>query len=206
VLDRPELAPVADNGLPHYPNYRGTFGTSLAVVTALMASISTAMVVVLSADQATQARLGFLPLTPDQAGTMAGSLATLLFVAATLASVYAQAANRHEVPQAVMDAWLAGRVDTDARTAEWDKTGEAAYRLARISWINGVSLFLLTLGTLSYGKARPELVVAGAIAVAAPVLNVTDAEFRRLDSVLVSLMVITVSGIVATAAGWAIWS
>ena len=57
---------MAGSGTPLYPNTKGTFGTSLAVVTALMASISTALVVVFSADQAAQARLGFLPLTPDE--------------------------------------------------------------------------------------------------------------------------------------------
>jgi len=197
---------VAGSGLPRYPNIQGTFGTSLAVVTALMASVSTAVVVILAADQATQARLGFLPLTPDQAGTITGSVAVFLFVAATLACVYAQAANRHEVPQDVMSAWFRDRVDQNERTAEWDEAGEAAYRWARICWINGVSLFLLTLGTLTYDKVRLELVAAGAIAIAASLLNVTDAEFRRPDSFVVSLPVIAISGIVCAAAAWAIWS
>jgi hypothetical protein len=197
---------VADGRLPRYPNTQGTFGTSLAVVTALLASISTAVVVVLSADQATQARLGFLPVTPDQAGTITGSMAVLLFVAATLACVYAQAANRHQVPQAVIDALFLGRIDKNERLAEWDETGAAAYRSARICWINGISLFLLTLGTLAYSKVRAELVVAAAIAMVASLLDVPDADFRRLKSFLVSVLVITISGIVCAAAAWAIWS
>ena len=104
------------------------------VVTALMASISTAVVVVFSADQVAQARLGFLPLTPDQVGIITGSLAILLFVAAALACVYAQASNRYEVPQARMDTWLSSRPDEDKNelTDLWDNTGDAAYRLARI--------------------------------------------------------------------------
>jgi hypothetical protein len=197
---------VADGGLPRYPNTQGTFGTSLAVVTALMASISTAVVVVFAADQATRARLGFLPLTPDQAGTITGSIAVLLFVAATLACVYAQAANRHEVPGAVLSELFYGRIDQNERLEEWDKRGEVAYRRARISWINGVSLFLLTLGTLAYSKVRLELVIAAAIAVVASLLNVQDEEFRRRDSFLVSVPVIIISGIVCAAAAWAIWS
>ena len=197
---------MADSGTPRYPNTKGTFGTSLAVVTALMASISTAVVVVFSADQAAQARLGFLPLTPDQVGTITGSLAILFFVAATLACVYAQASNRYEVPQAVMDRWLSGRTDKDDLTDLWDHTGNAAYRFARIVWIPGVSLFLLTLGTLAYGKVRLELVVAGVIAMVASLLNFTDPEFRRPVSFLVTVLVIAASGIVCTAAAWAIWS
>lgn len=197
---------MADNGLPRYPNTQGTFGTSLAVVTALMASISTAVVVVFAADQTTQARLGFLPLTPDQTGTITGSMAVLLFVAATLACVYAQAANRHEVPQNVLSDLLHGRIDQNERLKEWDKTGTAAYRRARICWINGVSLFLLTLGILAYSKVRLELVIAAAIAVVASLLNFPDAEFRRRDSFLLSVLVIIISGIVCVAAAWAVWS
>jgi hypothetical protein len=164
------------------------------------------MVVVFSADQVTQARLGFLPLTPDQAGTMTGSLATLLFVAATLASVNAQAANQYEVPQVVIEKLLAGRIDKADRTAEWDKTSEKSYQRVRILWINGVSLFLLTLGTLAYGEVRAELVVAGAIATATGLLNVSDNQFRKPGFVLLSLVVLIVSGIAGAAAGWAIWS
>ena len=144
---------MPDEKLPLYPNYRGTFGTGLAVVTALMASISIAIVVVFSADQVTQACLGFLPLTPDQAGTIAGSLATVLFVAATLASVYAQAANRYEVPQAIMAKWFTNRTDEEDRTADWDKKCETAYRRARVLWVNGISLFLLAT-TAPFGPTK----------------------------------------------------
>jgi hypothetical protein len=106
------------NGLPEYPNYRATFGTSLAIVTSLMASICTAMVVVLSVDSTTQPGLGFLKFTPDQIGTTAGTLAIVLFVAATLGAVYAQAANYDELPARVIHRLLKYRQDQEERTKE----------------------------------------------------------------------------------------
>jgi hypothetical protein len=198
--------PVPSKGLPRYPNYRGTFGTSLAVVTALMASITTAMVVVMAADQTAQSPLGFLSWTPDQVGVVVGSAGTVLFVAASLACVYAQAANPDEVPGEVRERWSAGRVDWDEQVTRWHKSGEASYRWARVFWINGISLFLLTLGTLAYGMVRPELAVAGLAAGLVAMLNIADREFRGVRSVAMSLMITAVSLVIAVAAGQATWA
>jgi hypothetical protein len=53
---------------------------------------------------------------------------------------------------------------------------------------------------------RLELVVTAAIAAAVPLLNSTDAEFRKPGSILLSLVALIVSVITGAAAGWAIWS
>jgi hypothetical protein len=194
------------NGLPEYPNYRATFGTSLAIVTSLMASISTAMVVVLSVDTTTQAGLSFLKFTPDQIGATAGTLAIVLFVAATLGAVYAQAANYDDLPVHVIERLFTGRIDKKERTSEWDGRADSAYMVTRACWIYGVSLMLITLGTLVYGKVPAALPVLAVIAIIAAALNLFDSDFRSCVLVIASVLVAAGCGAVATAAAWVNWS
>jgi hypothetical protein len=194
------------NGLPYYPNYRATFGTSLAVVTSLMASLSIAMVVVLSADTAIQATLGFLGYTPDQIGTATGSVAVVLFVAATLGAVNAQGADYSGFSEDDLAEMFKDRTDQAERTKDWDRRGESAYKTARVCWIFGVSLLFVTLGTLAYGKLPAALPVLGVIAMIVALLNLADGDFRSWLLIIASVIIAAGCGVVALAAGWAVWS
>jgi hypothetical protein len=196
---------VPDAGLPHYPNYRATFGTSLAVVTSLMASISTAIVVVLSVDSVTETGLGFLTWTPDQIGTATGSAAVSLFVAATLGAVYAQAANHEELPGSVIQSLFQDRTDEAARIQDWDRRGNTAYKCARVFWITGVSLLLVTLGLLAYRQLPGELPVMGIVAIAVVALNLLDPDFRSIGPIALSLMVAAGCGVIVVSAAQATW-
>ncbi|HEY7142771.1 MAG TPA: hypothetical protein VH637_00860 [Streptosporangiaceae bacterium] len=194
--------------LPEYPNYRATFGTSLAVVTSLMASLSTAIVVVLAVDTTAQAGLGFLRFTPDQVGTTAGTAAIVLFVAASMGAVYAQAANSDESPARVIYRMLLNRsADDKAKLKErWEGHTDRAYKVTRACWVYGLSAMLVTLGTLVYGKVPAALPVLAVIAMIATGLNLLDSEFRTAILVVASVLVAGGSGLVAGAAAWAIWS
>jgi hypothetical protein len=196
---------VPDSGLPHYPNYRATFGTSLAVVTSLMASISTAIVVVLSVDNAAETGLGFLSWTPDQIGTATGSAAVSLFVAATLGAVYAQAANHEDLPRRVIYGLFKDRTDQAERIKDWDRRGDTAYKCTRIFWITGVSLLLVTLGILAYGKLPGELPLMGIVAIAVVVLNLLDPDFRSTGPIALSVIVAVGCGVIAVSAAQAVW-
>jgi hypothetical protein len=194
-------------GLPRYPNYRATFGTSLAVVTSLMASINTALVVVLSVDNTTQAGLGFLTFTPDQVGTTAGTLAIVLFVAATVGAVYAQAANYEELPADIRHELFLQRTDKDKKkwTSKWEGMVDSAYMFTRACWVYGVSIMLITLGTLVYGKVPAALPVLAVIAIIAAALNLLDPDFGSPVLVITSVLVAAGCGAVAAAAVQAIW-
>jgi hypothetical protein len=196
---------VTTPGLPHYPNYRATFGTSLAVVLSLMASISTAMVVVLAMDTSTQRSLGFLRITPDQVGTITGSAAVVLFVVATLAAVYAQAADHSSMPAAAVDKLFVGRTDKDERIPEWEGRVQTAYKTARTCWTLGVSLLFVTLGALAHQKVDAALPVLAAVALIVPLLNLADADLRNTFVVIVCVVVAAGCGVVGVAAGLALW-
>lgn len=197
---------MPSSGLPYYPNYRATFGTSLAVVLSLMASISTAMVVVLATDTSPETKLSFLGWTPGQIGTAAGSGAVVLFVAATLAAVYAQAADHRSMPAAARHALLVGRIDTDQQIAAWDKRVGTAYKTARTCWTLGLSLLFVTLGTLAHQKLAAALPVLAALALIVALLNLADEDLRSLFLFIVCVVVAAGCGVVGVAAGWAIWS
>lgn len=180
-------------------------GTSLAIVTSLMASINTAIVVVLSTDKTTQAGLGFLTFTPDQVGTTTGTLAILLFVAATVGAVYAQAANYDELPADIRDKLFLHRTDKDKWTNEWEGKVDSAYKFTGACWVYGVSMMLITLGTLAYGKVPAALPVLAVIAIIAAVLNLFDPDFQFWVLVIASVLVAGGCGAVAAAAIEAIW-
>jgi uncharacterized repeat protein (TIGR01451 family) len=166
-----------------------------------MASVSIGMVVVLAAATGTQATLGFLGLTPDQIGTITGSVAVVLFVAATLRAVYAQAADYSGFSEDYLEKMFKKRSDRKARTEEWDNRGEQAYKAARVCWSFGVSLLLVTLGTLAYGKLPAALPVLGGIAMIAALLNLFDADFRSFFLIIISVIVAAGCAAVAVAAG-----
>lgn len=194
-----------EQGLPYYPNYRATFGTGLAVVTSLLASISTAIVVVLSANTTLETGLGFLAWTPDQIGTATGSAATVLFVAATLAAVYAQAANHEEVPRRIIIGLLKDREDKDTQIQAWRRRCEKAYKSASVFWISGIALLLVTLGILAYNKLPGELPIVSIAAVAVVSMNFLDPSFRSKIPILLSVAVVAASGVVAAAAAQSAW-
>lgn len=196
---------MAGEGLPYYPNFKATFGTSLAVVTSLLASVSTAVVVVLAADTAAQRGLGFLGWTSDQIGTATGSAAAFLFVAATLSAVYAQAANYEDLPQAVIDEWFADRTDMAARIADWKGRRQRAYTCTRVCWILGVSMLLVTLGVLVYSKLPGELPLAGVAATAVALLNILDPDLRSTWPVALCLSAAGACGVITAAAVQAAW-
>lgn len=196
---------MPDSGLPYYPNYRATFGTSLAVVTSLMASVSIAIVVVLSGNSAAETGLGFLAWTPDQIGTATGSAAVSLFVAATLSAVSAQAANHEELPRRVIYRLFKDRVDKAARITEWNNRCEIAYKCGRVFSISGISLLLVTLGILAYSKVPGELPIMGVVAIGVGILNLLDRGFRSIGPIALFVIVAAGCGVITAAAAQVTW-
>ncbi|HEX3784257.1 MAG TPA: hypothetical protein VHX38_31755 [Pseudonocardiaceae bacterium] len=174
--------------IPEFPNLRGTFGTSLPVVTALMAAISTALFVVPVVDTTKQATLGYLPWTPDQISVVSGSLATVLFIAATLASLFAHAKAIDQVPPDVLVKMLPGDGERHKETLRND--GDRYYRYSRFFWVNGTSTFVLTIGAVAYVRVPPELLAAAILAVLIALFNISDKELRRPNYGAASIAVI----------------
>src|SRR5216684_7300040 len=127
---------------PQYQNLPAAIGSTLPVVTSLLAAVSTALLAVPLTAQNPGKCLRFANWTSDRGGLAFGSLAVMLFIAATLALVYSHS-----------------QFDDSAKL----KTeGLKAYEFARFFWINGVSALALTLGCLAFDKIWWELPVLAA--------------------------------------------
>lgn len=143
-------------------NLKSAIGSSLPVVTSLLAAISTALVAVPLTAQDPGKKLGFAAWTSEKGGVAFGSLAVVLFVAATLAMIYANA------------------------TGEED--GGTAYDWSRFFWINGLSALALTLGCVALDKIWWELPALAALSCVIALIDVFNSDAHSLGR-LISLSV-----------------
>jgi hypothetical protein len=139
--------------IPRYPNLSQAIGSTLPIVTSLLAATSTALLVVPLTSTAPGKCLRFANWSSDKGGVVFGSLAVGLFVAATLALVYTQ-------------------VQLDSAASVLPDSSKTAYEFARFFWINGVSALALTLGCIAFDKLPWELPVMATISFAVSFANV----------------------------------
>jgi hypothetical protein len=138
--------------VPVYPNAAQAIGSSMPVVTSLLAAVGTAMMVVPLATQSAGKCVRFASWDSNKWVVAFGSLAVTLFISATLALVYCHS--------------LIGS------SGELSGGSKSAYKLAQFFWINGISALALTLGCLTFNEIRWELPVSAVISLIAALLNV----------------------------------
>lgn len=151
--------------VPTYPNLGATFGTSVPLVTALSATVSTALLVVpITGTGVSNRKLGQLPWTTQQIAITTGLLATIAFLVATVAAIYAHASAIDQVP-AERESRLFPADTTEAikaqAKADWQGQSNAAYRVTRLVWLLGIGLLLVTLGALAHQQVPIALPVTG---------------------------------------------
>lgn len=126
------------------------YAANVLVAVTLLASITVAIVIVPLTDTTPQARLGFLPGTPDQVAIVVGTVATVSLLGAVLLLLPMAAAG----------------------IATW-------YGLASLGWSNGIGMFVLTLGLIAHGKVPAVLPVLAIGTVVAVIAWICAREQRR---------------------------
>jgi hypothetical protein len=146
--------------LPRNVNVTGTLSTSLPVVTALLAQLSTATFLVpLASSNAQDAEpLGLVPLSPDALAVILGIGATGCFVLATVTAIHALAQSFDALPQDRQHALFSRLRIAEAEHSElrddirdqYQQESLRWYGVTQLSWQVGLALFALSIGTLAH--------------------------------------------------------
>lgn len=145
---------------PRFPNRRRTLGSTIPVVTTLLAGIAAAgTFLALQADHPMQVALDIGPFSGDsmQAAVLFGTVASGAFVIATLLAVHAEATdfdalNSEAQEQFLQDYGLKDRAEELRK--QYRATHETIYERVRLLWFVGVGSLVLTMSALSVGTVR----------------------------------------------------
>ena len=152
---------------PTYPNLDETLGTTVPLITALLASGSIALAVVPITVDVTSS-VEWFGLSVGVGSLVLSSTATGLLVFATLMAVYAHASSIDSVP-ADRQLSLKGDIEADAWSTlvdTWQDRSVSFYNGARVFWLAGLTCFLLSLGLLVASKALAVLPISVGFAAA----------------------------------------
>ncbi|MFF9098351.1 hypothetical protein ACF1AX_35160 [Streptomyces sp. NPDC014802] len=146
---------MSEKELPKYPNYRGTLGSSLPVVGALMASVSAALLAVPLVKEGSHGEeLAVLPWNTDQLAICFGVLALILFSFAAICGLYAHAMTVDQVDKETLNEMFTEWSDDAKKTkiAGWRTSGDSYYGKAARAWVSGASSLCITIGLIAYGE------------------------------------------------------
>jgi hypothetical protein len=148
-----------------YPNLGAAVGTSVPVVTTVLAAISAATFLVPLQNWSRDAspQVGLLPWSSAKLTIVLGVLATASFVLSTLAAVDAHATSLDLLPTDRRAELLTG-VEPDHKEvleAHYRTQTRRRYELARTLWMIGLGLLALTIGALAYRLVAAMMPAAG---------------------------------------------
>lgn len=177
---------MTNGEFPKFPNYRGTFGTSLPVVGALMASISaTLLAIPLVKEGGKRETIAVLPWDTDQMAVCFGTLALILFAYAAICGLYAHALAVDQLDEDTLKDMFSewDEVQKKEKIAQWRKDGDDYYGKATVAWVDGASLICMTVGLIAYGKSWIVLPVLAGISAAIAIGNWRGGVFGFFNSI-----------------------
>ena len=172
-MSEPKGGPTA------YPNLENAIGTSVPVVTTVLAAIGTATYVVpLQDDTASNApKIDPLQLSYPQLAVILGIFATGCFVVATLAAIHAHASAFDALPPNRQTEMLASTTAEDEQLLVKDyyrAETRRRYEQARTIWIVGLGLLALTTGALAHKLVEAMVPISALAGIVVGIVTLRD--------------------------------